>query len=104
MKNRAIKERTGLSINNSESGERLEDKIERFIENGEGLDNKAPIIYTDRNEGVLASYNIRTDRWDIAVEGMDKVHKTDLAKRDNKAKLEVIKNEPSEGTDKGVNQ
>ena len=53
----------------------------------------APPIYTDRKEGVKEAYNIRTDRWDIAVNAMDAVSRSKAAKRDNIVKLEP-KNEP----------
>ena len=43
----------------------------------------APIIYTDREQGVLPAYNVRTDRWDIAENAMDKVNAAKMAKRDN---------------------
>ena len=46
----------------------------------------APIIFTDRSEGVLPAYDIRTDRWDIATEAMDRVNKAKIAKREEFSK------------------
>ena len=51
----------------------------------------APIIYTDREQGVLPAYNIRTDRWDIAENAMDKVNAAKMAKRDNDFGADVPK-------------
>lgn len=57
-------------------GERLECKIERMTENNEPIGETAPLIYTPRKEGVIAAYDIRTDKWDIALDAMSKVNKT----------------------------
>lgn len=72
-------------------GERLEQKIERIMENKEAIKDGAPLIYTDRKEGILAGYNIRTDRWEVAAEAMDLVHKNTVAKREGKAEMMVSK-------------
>ena len=39
----------------------------------EPITDGAPIIYTPFKEGVKPEYNIRTDRWEVAIEAMDKV-------------------------------
>lgn len=57
-------------------GERLECKIERMTENNEPIGETAPLIYTPRKDGVIAAYDIRTDKWDIALDAMSKVNKT----------------------------
>lgn len=76
-----IKSSTLFKVNKSTSGELLEQKIERIITNGEPLKDGAPLIYTDRRDGVQPAYDIRTDRFDIAVDAMDKVTKAKYAKR-----------------------
>jgi hypothetical protein len=83
--------KTTLKVNQSLEGETIEQKIERVTTNKEPIKDGAPLIYTDRNEGVLAGYNIRTDRFEIAVEAMDKIQKSERAKRESKAKMEVVK-------------
>ena len=57
-------------------GERLECKIERMTENNEPIGETAPLIYTPRKDGVIATYDVRTDKWDIALDAMSKVNKT----------------------------
>ena len=57
-------------------GERLECKIERMTENNEPIGETAPLIYTPRKDGVIAAYDVRTDKWDIALDAMSKVNKT----------------------------
>lgn len=68
-------------------GETLEEKIERIVANKEPITDGAPEVFTDRKEGVLSAYNIRTDRWEIACEAMDKVTGSLKAKREGKGKL-----------------
>lgn len=74
---------TSLKVNSSKQGESIEDKIKRILNNKEPITDGAPIVYTERKDGVQPQYDIRTDRFEIAVDAMDKVTKTDLAKREN---------------------
>ena len=68
-------------------GETLEQKIERIVSNKEPISDGAPEVFTERKDGVLSAYNIRTDRWEIACEAMDKVAGSVQAKRENKGKV-----------------
>jgi len=72
-------------------GETIEMKVRRILSNKEPIKDGAPEIFTDRKDGVQGAYNIRTDRWEVAAEAMDLVTKSKLAKREEKAKLTVIK-------------
>lgn len=62
-------------------GETIEDKCKRLTESKEPITDGAPILYTERKDGVLPAYDIRTDRWAIAQEAMDKNRKAIDAKR-----------------------
>ena len=62
-------------------GETIEDKCKRLVESKEPIKDGAPILYTERKDGVLPAYDIRTDRWAIAQEAMDKNRKAIDAKR-----------------------
>lgn len=72
--------------------ETLEDKIARITENKEPISDSAPIIYTPKEAGVVAAYNIRTDRFDVALNAMDAVNKVKIAKRAGKFDKEDIAN------------
>lgn len=67
-----------------QKGEPIEVKMRRIMSNKEPITDGAEIIYTDRKDGVLPGYNIRTDRWDAALDAMDIVSKSHLAKREAK--------------------
>ncbi len=71
-------------------GETIEQKMERVLENKEPITDGAPEIFTEKKNGVGAAYNIRTDRWEIACEAMDKVSGSIQAKRENQAKMEIV--------------
>ena len=71
-----------------QEGESIENKVRRITENNEPITDGAPIIYTNRDDGVLPAYNIRTDRWDIAQAAMDAVNQANLAKSKNYGKVE----------------
>lgn len=74
-------------------GEPIELKIERITNNKEPITDGAPEIFTERKDGVISAYNIRTDRWEVAAEAMDKVSGSIQAKRDAKGKLSKSKEE-----------
>lgn len=67
-------------------GETIEQKVERIVNNKEPIKDGAPEIFTERGEGVIAAYNIRTDRFEIAADAMDRVSASVEAKRAEKAK------------------
>jgi len=66
-------------------GEPLEWKIKRMLTNNEPIGDSAPILYTERAQGVLPDYNIRTDRWEHAATAMDYITRSKIAKRMNNA-------------------
>lgn len=66
-----------------EEGETLETKVERILANKEPIKDGAPMIYTERKDGISAGNNIKTDRWEVACEAMDLVNRSRIAKRDN---------------------
>jgi hypothetical protein len=82
-----------LRVNNSVEGERIETKIRRIMTEKEPIKDGAPIVYTERKDGVKPEHNIRTDRFEIAVEAMDKSTKSIQARRENKADMKVVKDD-----------
>lgn len=84
MLKKELKHKTLISRNISVEGETLETKIERIITRNEPIKDGAPLIYTERKEGVLPGYDVRTDRFDVAIDAMDKVSKSIIAKREDR--------------------
>ena len=78
--------KTLFKINDSYEGVTIEQKIEKIMNAKEPIDETAPIIYTERKKGVQPEYNIRTDRFEVALEAMDKVSASYQAKREARIK------------------
>lgn len=83
-------QKTSIRRNESIEGETIEMKIERIVNNKEPISDGAPLIYQERSAGVEAQYDIRTDRWEVAVDAMDAVSKASAAKREQRH-LKVVK-------------
>ena len=115
MYKRNIIPKTTLKVNESYEGETIEQKINRVVNNKEPIKDGAPIIYTERKDGVKPEFDIRTDRFEIAVDAMTTVAKTHKAKREENIGARAKKNQEKEeksqkttekglGEDQGKNQ
>lgn len=82
-----------LKINNSYEGQSIEKQVALMLNNKENIGEESPIIYTPRSEGTMAAYNIRSDRFDIALDAIDKMNKSYTARRENKVEMNVVKEE-----------
>ena len=61
-------------------------------------DGVFPIIYTEKKDGVQPEYDIRTDRFEVAIDAMDKINQSaanQIAK--NKGETESVKTFGTEG-------
>lgn len=81
MKRFKIQQKTKLQRNTSTVGESIETKVERIMVNNEPIDDGAPLIYTERKHGVQPEYDIRTDRFDLALEATGHIARTAKIKR-----------------------
>ena len=67
-------------LNKCIEGESIEVKIKRIVDEKEPITDGAPIIFTEAKDGVRPEFNPRTDRWEIAIDAMDKVSNYQLSK------------------------
>lgn len=74
-----------LTVNESVTGVSIERKVEKITESKEPITDGAPLIFSERKEGVIAAYDVRTDRFEIALDAMDKIDASRRAKREAKA-------------------
>ena len=74
-----INKPTKIRINQSVEGETIEMKVRRIVDNKEPITDGAPLIYGPKGE-IMAGHNIRTDRFEIAVEATDSISKASIAK------------------------
>lgn len=73
--------KTSIKYNESYKGETIEQKVRRVVNNKEPITDGAPLVYTERKDGVLPQYDIRSDKWEVALDAMDKVQQAQMAKR-----------------------
>ena len=59
--------KTSIEVNKSVIGETIETKVERLVNNKENISGGSPLIFTERKDGVMPEYNIRTDRFELAI-------------------------------------
>lgn len=86
-----------LLVNSGYEGETIEDKVRRILNNKEPISDGAPLVYTERKDGVAAETNIRTDRFEIALDAHEKIHGAKLAKREQAAVIKLEKEKPNSG-------
>lgn len=80
-------------------GETLIKKCQRILDEGEPLTDGAPLIYTPKEAGVRDDCNIRTDKWALAMDAMDRVNNYKLNEYLKKGEAKTPK--AAEGQDKG---
>lgn len=73
MYRKNIMSKTTITKSDAYEATCIEKDIQRMINNKEPLTGTAEAIYTERKEGVLPMYNIRTDKFEIMADSMDKV-------------------------------
>lgn len=83
-------------IDENEKGETLIKKIQRILDENEPLTDGAPMIYTPKEAGVRDDCNVRTDKWTLAMNAMDRVNNYKLN--------EYLKNGKAEAPNKAEGQ
>ena len=63
---------------------------------GEVISDGAQLNYTERKDGVRAEFDIRTDRFEHAIDAMERVTKSHIAKREERLKAVRGGNETDE--------
>ena len=93
---KTAKERRGWinDPNLTYQAEPREVKLRKIIsgESSNMEDGVFPRIYTEKKDGVLPEYDIRTDRFEVAIDAIDKINKSaasQIAK--NKGETEAVK-------------
>lgn len=93
-------DRTLLRRNKSIVAETIEAKMRRVMQNKEPIKDNAPLVYTERKQGVPANTNIRSDRFDMAIDAMDSIAAVKQGKRAEVIKMNQEKNDELLGVKK----
>ena len=80
MKTVKIKDKHNMQSVEIYEAETIEEKVRRIVDEKEPIEDGAPIIYQPKGDGVKPEYDIRTDRWQVAIAAMDKVSADQLSK------------------------
>lgn len=92
MRKNIIKVKNNISVDNDlQIVKSIEEQMREATTTGTPIEATTPLLYTDRKDGVVAAYNIRTDRWELAQDAMDKVAKSYRAKRAELIKAKEVK-------------
>lgn len=81
-----------------EEGENILTKVRRILDENEPLTDGAPLIYTPKADGVKPEFDIRTDKWQIAINAMDRVNAYKLTAYTKNGQNPELK-EKSEGSE-----
>lgn len=81
MKRGIIYPTTQIKIAEKRKGESIEEMLRRVRNSKEPIQANAKVNYTERADGVLPMYDIRTDRFMFAMEAADRVHASKFAAR-----------------------
>lgn len=81
----------GIVKNDSYEAEPLEVKLRRATEEKKPIEAVAPMIYTEKNKGVIPEYDIRTDRFELAQKAMERLNSVKFS--------EIAKNEAIPGAE-----
>lgn len=85
--------KTGLKRDTRNVGIRLEDEVVRMTRDKEPIGEGVELKYTERSEGILPEYDIRTNSIELAMEALDLDARNYIAKKNGITKADVIKND-----------
>lgn len=91
-----------LSMENTYEAESQVQKLRRIVENKEPIKDEAPIIYTPKSKGVMPEYDIRTDRFEVAREALEKAGRAEAQRIAKGLEPQVEKSQAEQTT--GVEQ
>lgn len=83
-KNRVVAKRVKSQItrNPDQTGKSIEEQIRQAIATNEPIEANAPMIYTEKKEGVNPAYDIRADRQELALDAINKFDASQMAKKE----------------------
>lgn len=71
-----------------QEGQSIEEQIRQATANNQPIEASAPMIYTEDAKGIEPQYDPRTDKYEIALDAIDKYHKSQIARAAENAPTE----------------
>ena len=78
-------------------GQSIEDRCKKLVETGEPIKDTSPLIFTPKEKGVMPQYDVRADKWDIALNAMDRVNRERIAKGQQPPSEETKRKDTAQG-------
>lgn len=72
-----------ITVYEDNEGESIEQMLRRMTKEGEPIEATTKMRYFERKDGVRPEFDIRTDRFEMAREALDKVNASSFAQRMN---------------------
>lgn len=72
---------TQLDVPAEKDGTSIEEVMRKALHSKEPIEATAKISYSERKDGVLPQFDIRTDRFEYAMMATDRIHATAAAQR-----------------------
>lgn len=91
-----------MNMENTYETESQIQKLRRIVENKEPIKDESPTIYTPKSKGVMPEYDIRTDRFEIAREALEKAGRAEAERIAKGLEPQVEKSQAEQTT--GVEQ
>ena len=91
-----------MNMENTYEAESQIQRLRRIVENKEPIKDEAPTIYTPKSKGVMPEYDIRTDRFEIAREALEKAGRAEAQRIAKGLEPQVEKSQAEQTT--GVEQ
>lgn len=101
MKRKCKMTKTQLRRVPTEKGESIEEMLRRMNKNKEQTKEENPPIYTPLADGIIPDYDIRADRFDVAMEAQNKFTASKIAQA---AGEPIIENQSGEESGKETNE
>lgn len=79
--------------------ESIAQKLRKITETDQPIKEEMPTIYTEKKDGVMPAYDIRSDRFEIAREAMEKlgsVEASEIAKSGESNTMETVESKKTE--------
>lgn len=64
----------------TEKGESIEEQLRRLTTNKQPIPENVPPIYTPMKDGIIPDYDIRADRFEVAIQAADKFAASETAR------------------------
>lgn len=101
MIHKVITDRTSITTKEHTEGETIEITVQKMLNQKTPITGGEGMFFTERKDGVPPDTDIRSDRFDYALDATDKIASSKAAKREERQKIRDKKPEATDRTEPG---